>query len=171
MEAWTKWLTFCRQYFNRLDLVQERHNSIANALEICLSCTNPSICKCTSLNKNIFFFQFYCCFVIRVQLTIHESALVPEMAWRQTCNKPLPEPIMTKFCEAIWIIPGYIPSKNSAEISENAQFSGYLSANLRLKNFSPPSNFLLPEVTEPMGWDKCLCPTYYCEMSHISCMP
>ena len=29
---------------NYLDeLVQERHNSIANALELCLSCTNPSI--------------------------------------------------------------------------------------------------------------------------------
>ena len=25
------------------ELVQERHNSIANALELCLSCTNPSI--------------------------------------------------------------------------------------------------------------------------------
>ena len=25
-------------------LVQERRNSIANALELCLSCTNPSIC-------------------------------------------------------------------------------------------------------------------------------
>ena len=27
-------------------LVQERHNSIANALELRLSCTNPSICVC-----------------------------------------------------------------------------------------------------------------------------
>ena len=25
--------------------MQERQNSIANALELCLSCTNPSICK------------------------------------------------------------------------------------------------------------------------------
>ena len=30
-----------RIHFNRL--VQERRNSIANALEVCLSCTNPSI--------------------------------------------------------------------------------------------------------------------------------
>ena len=29
-------------------LVQERHNSIANALELRLSCTNPSIYDCTS---------------------------------------------------------------------------------------------------------------------------
>ena len=27
-------------------LIQERRNSIANALELRLSCTNPSICNC-----------------------------------------------------------------------------------------------------------------------------
>ena len=32
---------------NIVGLVQERHNSIANALESCLSCTNPSIWKLT----------------------------------------------------------------------------------------------------------------------------
>ena len=35
------------KYFHRWytdELVQERHNSIANALELRLSCTNPSIC-------------------------------------------------------------------------------------------------------------------------------
>ena len=31
-------------YFYFDGLVQERPNSIANALELCLSCTNPSIC-------------------------------------------------------------------------------------------------------------------------------
>ena len=30
-------------------LVQERHNSIANALELCLSCANPSICLFNNL--------------------------------------------------------------------------------------------------------------------------
>ena len=29
--------------------MQERHNSLANALELCLSCTNPSICEYTRL--------------------------------------------------------------------------------------------------------------------------
>ena len=33
---------FC---FHINGLMQERHNSIANALELCLSCTNPSICQ------------------------------------------------------------------------------------------------------------------------------
>ena len=28
-------------------LVQERHNSIANTLQLCLSCINPLICTCT----------------------------------------------------------------------------------------------------------------------------
>ena len=32
-------------------LVQERHNSIANTLELCLSCTNPSICSVLSYHK------------------------------------------------------------------------------------------------------------------------
>ena len=46
-------------------LVQERRNSIANALELSLSCINPSIlsyptsCSGTSLNPlaNVYFFQ------------------------------------------------------------------------------------------------------------------
>ena len=46
-------------------LVQERHYSIVNALELCLSCTNPSICLslnvlkwppfCDSLNKLLWY--------------------------------------------------------------------------------------------------------------------
>ena len=34
-------------------LVQERRNSTANALELCLSCTNPSICNSTFGEKYI----------------------------------------------------------------------------------------------------------------------
>ena len=30
----------------------------------------------------------------------HKSALVQEMTWRRTGNKPLPEPIMTQFTDA-----------------------------------------------------------------------
>ena len=33
-----------RNYPNIDGLIQERHNSIANALELCISCTNQSIC-------------------------------------------------------------------------------------------------------------------------------
>ena len=37
-------LNIIKKYLTYLDgLVQERRNSIANALELCLSCTNPSI--------------------------------------------------------------------------------------------------------------------------------
>ena len=32
-------------------LVQERHNSIANALELCVSCTNPSTSNCRNHGK------------------------------------------------------------------------------------------------------------------------
>ena len=36
------------QFLDQLDgLVQERRNSIANALELCLSCINPSNCSCS----------------------------------------------------------------------------------------------------------------------------
>ena len=34
---------FCHLQLHIDGLMQERHNSIANALELCLSCTNPSI--------------------------------------------------------------------------------------------------------------------------------
>ena len=33
-------------------LMQERHNSSALAMELCLSCTNPSICHCTIACKS-----------------------------------------------------------------------------------------------------------------------
>ena len=36
-----KWQQTIGQHIN--GLVQERRNSIANAMELCLSCTNPSI--------------------------------------------------------------------------------------------------------------------------------
>ena len=37
--------------YNIDGLVQERHNSIAKALELHLSCTNPSICSLLILHK------------------------------------------------------------------------------------------------------------------------
>ena len=40
------------QLYEYIDwLVQERHNSIANALELHFSCTNPSICNCLSCSQ------------------------------------------------------------------------------------------------------------------------
>ena len=44
---WLKLLWTNFEYETYIDgLVQERHNSIANALELRLSCTNPSIWTC-----------------------------------------------------------------------------------------------------------------------------
>ena len=38
---------------------------------------------------------------LRIQLTINKY-LDLTMAWHRTCDKPLPEPMLTKFCYAIW---------------------------------------------------------------------
>ena len=56
-------------------LVQERRNSIANALELRLSCTNPSICSIryshfflafTETTPRIFYLDFINCFIYTV---------------------------------------------------------------------------------------------------------
>ena len=67
IEAWAKWVSFYRGPFNAL--VQERRNSSALAMELCLSCTNPSIYKC--MKSFVFCFKFPWRLLHWVQLTTY----------------------------------------------------------------------------------------------------
>ena len=46
----------------------------------------------------VFWFKIDLSFFLRVQLSI--NSLIQVMAWLQTGNKPLPEPIVTHFTDA-----------------------------------------------------------------------
>ena len=86
-------------------LVQERRNSIANVLELCLSCTNPSIFKCISLKRFIFYngFVFYngfCSFVFYYV----SAVLYFTMVWHQAGDKPFIEPMITLFTDTFYYV-------------------------------------------------------------------
>ena len=110
-----------KTHFNRL--MQERHNSNANTLELRLSCTNPSLCRCLQNGRHF------------VQVTICKSNVRLLSNWSPNylhiqsdkCdtfdfarephwwlvkigsdnglvlsgNKPLPEPLSTKISNAL----------------------------------------------------------------------
>ena len=62
-------------------LVQERRNSIANALELCLSCTNPSILRWARdvvvVNSSCY---FSCLFIMLLAYCVnHFTNLVPAL--------------------------------------------------------------------------------------------
>ena len=95
-------------------LMQERRNCIVNALELRLSCTNPSMWK---LTENVCHFADL--FLNCISLTERSSnfiklsqklapgglidnmiVLVQVMAWCQTTDKPLPEAVMTEISKA-----------------------------------------------------------------------
>ena len=105
---------------NQFGLVQERRNTITNALELHLSCTNPlqwevesknthSVCKFLPVlwysidgqQFEINFFNENCFIMIHTSLRSvikvsvdNMSALVEKIAWQQIGDKPLSEPMM-----------------------------------------------------------------------------
>ena len=65
-------------------LVQERHNSIANAMELHLSCTNPSMCN-KSTSWELFFRLIYYC-----NWYFYFSVNGPVKCWLDPLYTPLP---------------------------------------------------------------------------------
>ena len=101
-------------------LMQERHNSIAHALEFHLSCTNPSIFNTLRLRKNGRHFadnpfkRIFLNETLRISIKIslkfvprgpinNIPALVQIMAWRRRGNKPLSEPMMVSLLTHICV--------------------------------------------------------------------
>ena len=93
-------------------IVQERHNSIASALELCLSCIVKGIMsvvlihlpldKMAAMSQTTFSNEFPWIslkFVPESPID-SKSALVQLMVWRRTDDKPLPEPVLTQFTDA-----------------------------------------------------------------------
>ena len=74
IEAWKKWLTFCRQYF-QIDFIERT---------ICYLWLDKNF---TGVSK---FFP------------IHNKSTKTQHLW-QTGAKSLPEQMITKFCDAIWV--------------------------------------------------------------------
>ena len=59
-------------------LVQERCNSIANALELRLSCTNPSICAALEINHELLTkFDYFNCWPFTLHMTDYINSLTP----------------------------------------------------------------------------------------------
>ena len=92
--------------------MQKKHNSTANALELRLFCINSSPPGQNGHHfvNNIFKYIFRNKkkrYSIQISLEVfpkgpidNKSTLVQVMAWRQTGDKPLPEPMLTQVTDA-----------------------------------------------------------------------